>query len=144
MMLVPRKNSFDLFDDFFDDEFFPRHEFFSKKERNLMKTDIKEKKDKFILEIDLPGFEKDKINISLEKGYLNIHAKVNKEEKKDDEEKFVRRERFFGECSRSFYVGDTLKEEEIHAEFKNGILKVEIPKKEALGGTKEVKQIPIK
>ena len=64
--------------------------------------------------------------------------------KKDDDEKFVRRERFFGECSRSFYVGEDIKEEEIHAEFKNGILKVEIPKKEALGGTKEVKQIPIK
>ena len=144
MMLVPKRNSFDLFDDFFDDDFFPRHEFFSKKERNLMKTDIKEKKDKFILEIDLPGFEKDRINISLEKGYLNIHAKVNKEEKKDDDEKFVRRERFFGECSRSFYVGEDIKEEEIHAEFKNGILRIEIPKKEAISGTKEVKQIPIK
>ena len=145
MMLVPRKNSFDLFDDFLDDDFFRGPDFFPpKKERNLMKTDIKEKKDKFILEIDLPGFEKDKINMSLENGYLKIHAKVNKEEKKEDDERFVHRERFVSECSRSFYIGEDIKEEEIHAEFKNGILRVEIPKKEALGGTKEVKQIPIK
>ncbi len=144
MMLVPRKNSFDLFDDFFEDEFFPRHEFIPKKERNLMKTDIKEKKDKYILEIDLPGFEKDKINLSLENGYLNIHAKVNKEEKKEDDEKYVRKERFYGECSRSFYIGEDIKENEIHAEFKNGTLKLEIPKKEEEDKSRQVKQIPIK
>ena len=130
MMLVPRKNSFDLFDDFFDEDFFPTSEFLPKKERNLMKTDIKEKKDKYLLDIDLPGFEKENINLSLKDGYLNIHAKVNKEEKKDDDERFVHQERFYGECSRSFYVGDDIKEEDIHAEFKNGILKVEIPKKQ--------------
>ena len=62
MMLVPRRNSFDLFDDFIEDEFFPRNSFFSKRERNLMKTDIKEKKDKYILDIDLPGFKKENIN----------------------------------------------------------------------------------
>ena len=144
MMLVPRKNSFDLFDDFFEDEFFPRHEFISKKERNLMKTDIKEKKDKYLVDIDLPGFEKDKINISLENGYLNIHAKVDKEDKKDEDTKYVRRERFFGECSRSFYVGEDIKEDDIHAEFKNGILKLEIPKKQIEDKSKQVKQIPIK
>lgn len=144
MMLVPRKSSFDLFDDFFDDEFFPRHEFISKKERNLMKTDIKEKKDKYLLDIDLPGFDKDNISISLENGYLNIKAKVNKEENKDDDEKFVRRERYYGECSRSFYVGDQIKEEDIHAEFKNGILKIELPKKQIEDKSKKVKQIPIK
>lgn len=144
MMLVPRKSSFDLFDDFFEDEFFPRHEFISKKERNLMKTDIKEKKDKYLLDIDLPGFDKDNISISLENGYLNIKAKVNKEENKDDDEKFVRRERYYGECSRSFYVGDQIKEEDIHAEFKNGILKIELPKKQIEDKSKKVKQIPIK
>ena len=144
MMLVPRKSSFDLFDDFFEDEFFPRHEFISKKERNLMKTDIKEKKDKYLLDIDLPGFDKDNISISLENGYLNIKAKVNKEENKDDDEKFVHRERYYGECSRSFYVGDQVKEEDIHAEFKNGILKIELPKKQIEDKSKKVKQIPIK
>ena len=142
MMLVPRKNSFDLFDDFFDEDFFPRHDLMPKKERNLMKTDIKEKKDRYILDIDLPGFEKENINLSLKDGYLNIHAKVNREEKKDDE-KFLHQERYYGECSRSFYVGDDIKEENIHAEFKNGILKVEVPKKEIEDKSREVKQIPI-
>ena len=144
MMLVPRNNSFDLFDDIFEDDFFPRHEFFSRKERNLMKTDIKEKDDKYLLDIDLPGFEKENINISLNNGYLTVEAKVNKNEKKDEHEKFVRKERFYGECSRSYYVGDEIKEEDINAEFKNGILKVEIPKKQLEKKHDEIKQIPIK
>ena len=93
MMLVPR-NNFDLFDDFFDDDFFPRHEFLPKKERSLMKTDIKENKDGYELDIDLPGFEKENINLSLDNGYLNIHAKVEHEDKGNDKERFVRRERF--------------------------------------------------
>ncbi len=138
MMIVPKRNSFDLFDDFFEDGFFPR------KERNLMKTDIRELKDKYIVDVDLPGFEKENINLSIENGYLNIHAKVDKKEINKEEEKYVHRERFVGECSRSFYVGDDIKEEDINAEFKNGILKVEIPKKQIENKTKEVKQIPIK
>lgn len=137
MMLVPRRNSFDLFDDFFEDDFLP------KKERNLMRTDVVEKKDRFILDIDLPGFEKEDIKLSLNNGYLNISAKTRKEEKKE-EEKVLRRERFYGECSRSFYVGDDIKEEDIDAKFKNGILKIEVPKKELTNKTKEVKQIEIK
>ena len=140
MMLVPRRNTFDLFDEFFDDDIFPKHEIFNKKERNLMKTDIKEKKDRYILDIDLPGFDKENITLSLNNGYLNIHAKVDKE---IEEEKYVRQERFHGECSRSFYIGDDIKENEIKADFKNGILKVEIPKKEIEDKSNEVKQIPI-
>ena len=139
MMLVPRRNSFDIFDDFFDDEFFPKKH----NQMNLMKTDIREKKDKYLIDIDLPGYEKENINLSLRDGYLNISAKVNKEDKKE-EEKFVRRERYIGECSRSFYVGDDIKEEDIHAEFKNGILMITVPKKELDNKAKEVKQIEIK
>ena len=138
MMLVPRKHDFDIFDNFFDDDFFPR------KEYNLMKTDIREKKDKFLVDIDLPGFEKENINLSLNNGYLNIHAKVNKEEHNNEDEKYLRRERVYSECSRSFYVGDDIKEEDIHAEFKNGILKITIPKKELEDKRKEIKQIEIK
>ncbi len=137
MMLVPKRNSFDLFDDFFEDEFFPR------KERNLMKTDIREQKDKYIVDVDLPGFEKENINLSIENGYLNIHAKVEKKEINKEEEKYVHRERYMGECSRSFYVGDEIKENDIHAEFKNGILKVEIPKKEEQKKLDSPKQIKI-
>ena len=95
MMLVPRRNSFDLFDDIFDDGIFTR------KEKDLMKTDIKETKNKYVLDIDLPGFEKNNIDLSLHNGYLNISAKIEKEDKSDEEERFVRKERFYGECSRS-------------------------------------------
>ena len=137
MMLVPRKNSFDLFDDFFEDEFFP------KKEKNLMKTDIREKKNKYIIDIDLPGFEKENIEVSLEKGYLMISAKVDKRDNSDDE-KFVRRERFIGSCSRSFYVGEDINEKDINASFKNGTLVLEIPKKESEDKANKTKQIEIK
>ena len=85
MMLVPRRN-FDLFDDFFDDNFF------NKKEKNLMKTDIKEKKDKYVIEMDLPGFEKENIKLELNNGYLTISGK--QENKIDEEEeKFVHKRR---------------------------------------------------
>ena len=140
MMLVPRRNSFDLFDNFFGDD-----DYFSQKEHHLMKTDIKEKKDKYVIEMDLPGYEKENINIELNNGYLEISAKVEKSnDSEEDDEKFVRRERFFGECSRSFYVGEDITEEEINAEFKNGILKVEIPKKEEQIEEPTTKKIEIK
>ena len=137
MMLVPRRNSFDLLDDFFDDGFFDR------KEKNLMKTDIKEMKDKYLIDIDLPGFDKKNIDVSLENGYLKIHA-VSENSNESNEEKYLRQERFYGECSRSFYVGDEIKEADIKAEFKDGILKVELPKKDEMKEEKAVKQIEIK
>ncbi|MBE6160856.1 MAG: Hsp20/alpha crystallin family protein [Firmicutes bacterium] len=139
MMLMPKRNDFDLFDNFFGDDMF-----FNSKKNNLMKTDIKETKNSYIIDMDLPGYDKDNINLSLEDGYLKINAKVEKEDNGDSDEKYVRRERFVGECSRSFYVGDDIVEEDIDAEFKNGILKVTIPKKEQIENKKEVKQIEIK
>lgn len=138
MMLVPRRNSFDLFDDFFDDEFSRRRE-----KNTLMKTDIKEKNNSYLIDVDLPGFEKENINLSLKNGYLEISAKTVSEDN-DSSERFVRKERFYGECSRSFYVGEDITEEDISAEFKNGILKIEIPKKELENKKDEVKQIEIK
>ena len=136
MMLVPRRN-FDLFDDLFDDNFF------NKKEKNLMKTDIKEKKDRYTIEMDLPGFEKENIKLELNNGYLTI---TGKQENKidEEEEKYVHKERFYGECTRSFFVGDNIKEEDIDAEFKNGTLKIDIPKKEDQKEIPETKQIEIK
>ena len=136
MMLMPRRD-FDLFDNFFRDD-----DFFTKKQNSLMKTDVKEMTDKYEIKIDLPGYEKENINLSLNNGYLEISAKMDKEDNKE-EEKYVRRERFVGECSRSFYVGDDITEEDINAEFKNGILKIDIPKKEE-ENQKEIKQIEIK
>ena len=137
MMLMPRRD-FDLFDNFFRDD-----DFFTKKQNSLMKTDVKEKKDEYEIKIDMPGFEKEDINLSLKNGYLEISAKTSKEDN-EEEEKYVRRERFFGECSRSFYVGDDITEEDIEAEFKNGILKIDVPKKENEDDQKETKQIEIK
>ena len=136
MMLVPRRN-FDLFDDFFDDNFF------NKKEKNFMKTDIKEKKDKYVIEMDLPGFEKENIKLELNNGYLTISGK-QENNIDEEEEKYVHKERFYGECTRSFYVGDNIKEEDIEAEFKNGTLKIDIPKKQEQIEQNETKQIEIK
>ena len=125
MMLMPRRRDFDLFGDMFDDPFFTNND------SKMMKTDIKENDNNFELEIDLPGFKKDDIKMSIDDGYLTINAKQedNKDEK-DKHGKYVRRERYFGECSRSFYIGDDIKEEDIKAKYKNGTLRVEIPKKE--------------
>ena len=137
MMLMPRRD-FDLFDNFFRDD-----DLFTKKQNSLMKTDVKEKKDKYEIKVDMPGFEKENINLSLNNGYLEISAKMDKEDN-EEEEKYVRRERFYGECSRSFYVGDDITEEDIDAEFKNGLLKIDVPKKEKEEDQKETKQIEIK
>ncbi len=137
MMLVPRRNSFDLFDDFFRNDFMP------KEKHGMMNTDIKETKDAYIIEMDLPGFTKENIGISLNNGYLQISAK-QENETKEDEEKYVRRERFYGECSRNFYVGDDIKEDDIAAEFKNGILMINVPKKEEEENESKAKQIEIK
>lgn len=128
MMIVPRRNrGFDLFDDFFKED-----DFFSRKESSLMKTDIKEKKDKYVIEVDLPGCDKENIDLSLENGYLKIAASVVKENNSGDDEKYLRQERFYGECSRSFYVGDAVTQKDIDAEFKNGILTIEVPKIEVV------------
>lgn len=137
MMLMPRRD-FDLFDNFFTDD-----DFFTRKQNNLMKTDVKEKKDKYEIKIDMPGYKKENIKLSLNNGYLEISAKTEKEEN-EKEEKYVRRERFYGECSRSFYVGNEIKEEDIEAEFKNGILKIEVPKKDKQIENQKMKQIEIK
>ena len=139
MMLPRRRNDFDLFDRMFlDDPFFS-----GERESKLMKTDIKEKKDKYIIEMDLPGYEKENISLEINDGYLMISAKTNQNKDEKEEGKYVRKERFVGECSRSFYVGDNIKEEDIKASFKNGTLKIEVPKKEERKELPEKKQIPI-
>ena len=127
MMMIPRRrNEFDLFEEMFNDPFFTRGE------SKLMKTDIKEKGDKYLLEVDLPGYEKEDIKIEIEDGYLTVHASMNKNiDESDKDSKYVHKERYVGECSRSFYVGEDIKEEDIKASFKNGTLKLELPKKEA-------------
>ena len=122
MMMIPRRNDFDLFDKMFNDQFFTRSE------SKLMRTDIKDKKDHYELEVDLPGYEKENIKIELSDGYLTINASMNKETDEDKDSSYVHKERYVGECSRSFYVGDNIKEEDIKASFKNGTLKLTFPK----------------
>ncbi len=126
MMMIPRKrNDFDLFDEMFSDPFFER------KETKIMKTDIKEKGDNYIIEVDLPGYEKENIELEIENGYLKVTAKIdNSVDDSDEEERYIHKERIYGECSRSFYVGEDLKEDDVKASFKNGILKLVLPKQE--------------
>ena len=137
MMMIPRRHDFDLFDDMFRDPFF------NESESKLMKTDIKEKKDKYLIDIDLPGYDKDNIKIEIQDGYLTIHASINKENDDEEKGKYVRKERYVGECSRSFYVGENIKEEDIKAKFKNGTLTLESPKKEEKKHLSDKKYIPI-
>lgn len=126
MMIVPKKN-YDLFDDFFNDPFFKGEHMVPQQTMAMMKTDIRENENSYVLDVDLPGFEKDNIKIDIENGYLNINAKIE-DSSVEDENKFIRRERFVGECSRSFYIGDDIVDDDIKASFKNGILSLEIPK----------------
>ena len=122
MMLIPRRNNFDLFGDVFGDSFFTEHE------NQFMKTDIREKDDKYLIDIDLPGYEKENIKIIVEDGYLTIQATTNVEKEDEEKGKFVRKERYTGSCSRSFYVGDEIESDDIKASFKKGILTLEVPK----------------
>ena len=134
-MLRPSIFNDNLFDDFFELPFFDdraERKLYGHNAKNIMKTDIKEHKDGYELEIDLPGFHKDEIQAELKDGYLNISAakQLNQDEKEKESGKYIRRERYSGSCQRSFYVGDEITQEDIKAEFKHGILKLFVPKKE--------------
>lgn len=135
-MLRPSIFNDNLFDDFFEFPFFDdraERKLYGHNAKNIMNTDIKEHKDGYELEIDLPGFHKDEIQAELKDGYLNISAakQLNQDEKEKESGKYIRRERYSGSCQRSFYVGDEITQEDIKAEFKHGILKLFVPKKEA-------------
>ena len=134
-MLRPSIFNDNLFDDFFEFPFFDdraERKLYGHNAKNIMKTDIKEHKDGYELEIDLPGFHKDEIQAELKDGYLTISAakQLNQDEKEKESGKYIRRERYSGSCQRSFYVGDEITQEDIKAEFKHGILKLFVPKKE--------------
>ena len=133
-MMMPSIFGEDLFDDMLrwsvEDDFFGKHNpLYGKHAKNMMKTDVKEHDDSYEVEIDLPGFKKDEISAQLENGYLTVMASkgLDKDEK-DKEGKYIRRERYSGSCSRSFYVGDNVKDTDVKASFKNGILTLEFPK----------------
>ena len=124
-MLATYRNN--IFDDLFNTPFFTRSE------ANMMKTDIKEHDTGYELTVDLPGVKKEDIKAELNDGYLTITAENNSsKDEKDEKGKYICRERYSGSYSRSFYVGDSVTEEDIKAKFENGTLTMDIPKKEAL------------
>ena len=104
--------------------------FFHKNESKLMKTDIKELDDKYVIDVDLPGYNKEDIKISVENGYLVINASTNEEKNEEEKGKVIKKERYYGQCSRSFYISDDLTVEDIKASYKNGTLSLEVPKKD--------------
>ena len=130
-MLMPSIFGEDLFDDFMG---YPtgRQATAYPQVKDMMKTDIRDVDGNYELEIDLPGFKKEDVKIQLKNGYLNIQAtREEKKDEKDDKGKYVRRERYTGTCNRSFYVGLSIKHEDIHAKYENGILSFSVPKEEA-------------
>jgi HSP20 family protein len=126
-MLFPSVFRDNLFNDFNDIMDWPT----VSTDPTLMKSDVKDAGDHYKLTMDLPGFSKDNVKLQLKDGVLNFQASTSKSnDEKDEDGKYLRRERFQGSCSRSFYVGKDVKEEDIKAKFDNGVLTVCVPKKE--------------
>lgn len=143
-MMTPSIFGENLFDNFFDDFFdFPtfddkaiqeaQRKLYGRHAVNMMKTDVQEHDDHYEVDIDLPGFKKEELSLELKDGYLVISAAkgLDKDEKEKETGRFVRRERYAGSMSRSFYVGDDVKQEDIRARYESGVLKLSIPKVEA-------------
>ena len=144
-MLRPSIFGESLFDDWMDDfpfgkdfekEFeksmFPaKNPLYGKHAKNLMKTDVRETDDAYEVDIDLPGFKKDEVTAQLNDGYITISASkgLDKDEKDKKSGKYIRKERYAGSMSRSFYVGEDVTQDEISAKFENGILQLKVPKK---------------
>ena len=150
-MLMPSIFGENLFDDDwmnfpFNDEFWgKKNPLYGKHAQNMMKTDIRETDGSYELDVDLPGFKKDEIKVQLKDGYLTLAAAkgLDKDEKEKENGRYIRKERYAGACSRSFYVGEDITEEDIKAEFKHGLLKLFVPKKEAKPAVEQKKTISI-
>lgn len=128
-MLMPSIFGENLFDDFMFNPW--RSDFFTtpKSSKSVMNTDVRENENSYELDIELPGYKKEDVSAKLENGYLTIQARKTTEDgEKDQKGNYIRRERYAGTCSRSFYVGEDVKQEEIRAKFEDGILKLTVPK----------------
>ena len=133
-MLMPSIFGENLFNDDWMDFGFPEVDkaLYGKHANNVMKTDVKETDTGYEVDIDLPGFKKDEINAQLDNGYLTISAaKGLDKDEKDKKGKYIRKERYAGAMSRSFYVGEGNTQEDIKAKYEDGILRLSVPKKEA-------------
>ena len=149
-MLRPSIFGENLFDDDwmnfpFNDEFWgKKNPLYGKHAQNMMKTDIRETDGSYELDVDLPGFKKDEIKVQLKDGYLTLSAaKGLDKDAKDKDGNYIRRERYAGACERSFYVGEDVTQEDIKGEYKHGILKLFVPKKEAKPVSNDPKYITI-
>ena len=152
-MMMPSifgENLFDDFDSWFSDPvekrfFGKKNPLYGKHAKNLMKTDVRETKNSYEVDVDLPGFKKDEIKLEFDNGYLTISAAKGLDKDETDKEtgKYIRRERYAGACQRSFYVGEDVTEQDIKAEFKHGMLKLFVPKKEAKPAVETKKYVTI-
>ena len=150
-MMMPSIFGENLFDDDwmnfpFDQDFWgKKNPLYGKHVKNMMKTDIREHEKGYEVDIDLPGFKKDEIKVSLDNGYMTVSAAkgLDKDEQEKKSGKYIRRERYAGACERSFYVGENVTEADIKGEFKHGILKLFVPEKEAKPAVEEKKYITI-
>ena len=139
-MLMPSIYNDNLFDDFFDFNY-PTFRYDT---TELMKTDIKETDNGYEVTMNLPGVKKEDVKAELKDGYLTIQASSNtSKDEKDNDGRYIRRERYAGTCSRSFYVGDAVTQEDIKAKFENGTLTLDIPKKDAKPAVEQKKYISI-
>ena len=154
-MLMPTIFGENMFDDFFNDFNFPVYndragqglekKLYGRHSKNLMKTDIKETDSAYELVMDLPGFTKDEVKVSLENGYLTISAAKGLDEDEQNKEsgRYIRKERYAGACERSFYVGENVEQSDLRAQFQHGILKITVPKKEAKPQVEQSKYVQI-
>ena len=129
--MMPSIFGYNFVDDVFDD-MFPFAGGYTTANYDLMKTDVKDTKEGYEVDIDLPGFKKDEIQMELKEGVLTVSAAkgLDKDEEKKDGT-YIRKERYAGSMSRSFYVGKHVTEEDIHPKYENGILSFSVPKEEA-------------
>lgn len=139
-MLMPSIFTNTYFNDFFEDPF----KGLDYNTSGLMTTDVKDTKDGYEMTMNLPGVKKEDIQAELKDGYLTINAVSNSnKDEKDKDGKYIRKERYSGSCSRSFYVGDAVTQDDVKAKFENGVLTLEVPKKEEAPKVEEKKYISI-
>ena len=151
MAMFPALMNDTMFSDLFDDPFFEGWRNMDRAaacdpnmSAGMMSTDARETDKGYMVDIDMPGFKKDDISLDLQNGYLTVSAHRNSShEDKDDNGRWLRRERYAGSCSRSFYVGEDVKESDIHASYRNGTLCIQVPKMQAQPQVESKHQIAI-
>ncbi|MCI8674922.1 MAG: Hsp20/alpha crystallin family protein [Lachnospiraceae bacterium] len=140
-MMMPSIFGRDMFDDFFDAPFGFRG---THNSGELMRTDIKDSGNGYEITMNMPGVKKEDVKAELKDGYLTVQATTNSSnEEKDENSRYIRRERYVGSCRRSFYVGEAVEQTDIKAKFEDGTLKLSVPKKEAKPAVEEKRYIAI-